>query len=94
MAIVAWRLCKHARGTKAFTLSLFVSIPIIYEPFNFVFIFGGLDSNYSQLLFWAGLLNMMQRYLESVKPARESELNSGYQTVTGPVREMPPVLIR
>jgi len=66
MALSAWRLCKRAQGTKAFTLSLFVAIPIIYEPFNFVVVFGGLDSNYSQLLFWAGLLKMTQRYCERV----------------------------
>jgi hypothetical protein len=66
MALFAWRLCKRAKGTKAFSLSLFVGIPIIYEPFNFVVIFGGLDSNYSQLLFWAGLLNLTQRYTETL----------------------------
>jgi hypothetical protein len=66
MAILAWRLCKRARGTKAFTLALFVAIPIIYEPFNFVVVFGGLDSNYSQLLFYAGLLNMVQNYIQQV----------------------------
>jgi hypothetical protein len=65
MAVFAWRLIKRALGTKAFTLALFVGIPIIYEPFNFVVIFGGLDSNYSQLLFWAGLLNMVSNYLEA-----------------------------
>jgi hypothetical protein len=67
MALFAWRLCIRARGTKTFTLSLFVGIPIIYEPFNFVVIFGGLDSNYSQLLFWAGLLNMTTNYVERAK---------------------------
>ena len=65
MAWLAWRTCVSARETKAFTLALFVGIPIIYEPFNFVVIFGGLDGNYSQLLFWAGLLNMTKRYVES-----------------------------
>ncbi len=94
MAVVAWRLCKRAMGTRAFTLSLFVGIPIIYEPFNFVFIFGGLDSNYSQLLFWAGLLNMTQRYMESLKPASQKQLNSAYQAATRPDRDMQPVLSR
>jgi hypothetical protein len=64
MALVAWRLCNRARNTQAFTLALFVGIPIIYEPFNFVVIFGGLDSNYPQLLFWAGLLHMTSNYVE------------------------------
>jgi hypothetical protein len=66
MALLAWRTCIRARETKAFTLALFVGIPIMYEPFNFVFIFGGLDGNYSQLLFWAGLLNMTKRYVDSI----------------------------
>lgn len=66
MAIHAWRLCRRSYGSKAFTLSLFVSIPIIYEPFNFVVIFGALDSNYSQLLLWAGLLNMLTNYINNI----------------------------
>jgi hypothetical protein len=72
MAWLAWRLCKRAQGTKAFNLALFVGIPIIYEPFNFVVIFGGLDSNYSQLIVWAGLLNMLSNYL-GPEPARSPE---------------------
>lgn len=68
MAIIAWRLCQKALGTKAFPLSLFVGIPIIYEPLNFVFIFGGFDGSLSQSLFWAGLLNMTQRYVEKCAP--------------------------
>jgi hypothetical protein len=92
MAWLAWRLCKHARETKAFTLALFVSIPIIYEPFNFVFIFGGLDSNYTQLLFWAGLLNMTQRYMEGLQPT----IRSYTETTTDalPVRKLEPMLGR
>lgn len=73
MAVIAWRLCKKARGTKAFALALFVGIPIIYEPFNFVFIFGALDSGYPQLLFWAGLLNMTQRYVDTCSPPHSVE---------------------
>jgi hypothetical protein len=89
MALLAWRLCVRARGTKAFTLALFVSIPIIYEPFNFVIVFGALDSGYPQLLFWAGLLNMTSNYVESIKAVggspkmtaipRTSQLQKGAQ---------------
>ena len=42
MAVFAWRLCRRAFGTKAFALSLFVGIPIIYEPFNFVYQLGNI----------------------------------------------------
>jgi hypothetical protein len=59
MSVLAWRLCKKARGTAAFPLALFVAIPIIYEPFQFVVVFGALEGSYPQTLFWAGLLNMV-----------------------------------
>jgi hypothetical protein len=68
MAVLAWQLCKRARGTKAFPLVLFVAIPIIYEPFNFVVVFGALEGSYPQTLFWAGLLNMARRYTDAHPP--------------------------
>ena len=80
MAVFAWRLCRRAYGTQAFSLALFVGIPVIYEPFNFVVVFGGLDGNYSQLLFWAGLLNMTQRYVESMQPGAPTEAGPGRET--------------
>jgi hypothetical protein len=94
MALLAWRLCKSARGTKAFPLALFVGIPIIYEPFNFVVIFGGLDSNYSQLLFWAGLLNMTQKHVESLKPTIPRGAECSHQVSEQSVRDLQPVLGR
>ena len=97
MAVIAWRLCKRARGTKAFSLALFIGIPIIYEPFNFVAIFGGLDGNYPQLLFWAGLLNMTERYVD--KFALSSIDNSTSAThlrneVNAPLGDIEPALKR
>ena len=92
MAIIAWRLCQKALGTKAFPLSLFVGIPIIYEPFNFVFIFGGFDGSLSQSLFWAGLLNMTRRYVDSLKPV--VPVNVEPAPVTRVARELEPVLER
>jgi hypothetical protein len=95
MALLAWKLCIRARGTKAFTLALFVGIPVIYEPFNFVVVFGGLDSNYSQLLFWAGLLNMTQRYVENLKRTTLPDLTKVREAATTlPSRELEPVLGR
>lgn len=92
MAWLAWSTCIRARETKAFPLALFVGIPILYEPFNFVVIFGGLDSNYSQLLFWAGLLNMTKRYVDSVNPF--ILLNAEATPIARPVYERDLVLGR
>jgi hypothetical protein len=66
MAILAWKLCLRARHTRALPLALFVCIPIIYEPFNFVVVFGALEGSYSQTLFWAGLLNLTSNYIDKV----------------------------
>lgn len=62
MAIAAYRLCIRSRSTEAFPLALFVSLPIIYEPFQFIIVFGALEASYPQTLFWAGLLNLASRY--------------------------------
>jgi hypothetical protein len=88
MAVLAWRTCIRARGTKAFSLALFVGIPIVYEPFNFVVVFGGLDSNYSQLLFWAGMLNMTKRYVESFKPSPHDGAYARHQSPAHSAREL------
>ncbi len=79
MAFLAWKLCRKAYGTKAFSLVLFVCIPIIYEPFNFVVIFGALDSGYPQLLFWAGLLNMTKNYLNGITDASVNQVSNSKQ---------------
>lgn len=73
MAFLAWQLCRRAYGTKAFPLALFVGIPVIYEPFNFVVVFGALDSGYPQLLFWAGLLNLMRNHLDRQSFSKPSD---------------------
>ena len=92
MAVLAWRLCKHAQGTTAFTLALFVGIPIIYEPFNFVVIFGALDISYPQTLFWAGLLIMTQRHVNSFKPPMPANHQESFQGLSKTTSELQPVL--
>ncbi len=98
MAVLAWRLCVRARGTKVFTLALFIAIPIIYNPVHFVVIFGALELSYVQALFYAGLLNLCNNYLDrcSKYPNKTQLLTStepqGYKT-TPPFREAKPALI-
>jgi len=84
MAVLAWRLCKRAQGSNAATLALFVGIPIIYEPFNFVVIFGALEGNYPQTLLSAGLLMMTQRYLERLKLSVPSEVKAAFEALGRP----------
>jgi hypothetical protein len=72
MAVIAWRLVRRARDTFVFPLALFVCIPIIYEPFNYIFVFGGFDGSVSQTLYWAGLLNLVGNYLDKITPVKVS----------------------
>ena len=82
MAVKAWKLCKLARETSALPLALFVSIPIIYEPFNFVVIFGALEGSYPQTLFWAGLLNMTSNHVKTLKANDQSVALSSWSAST------------
>jgi hypothetical protein len=94
MAVLAWKLCKRARGTEAFGLALFVGIPIIYEPFNFVVVFGALDSGYPQLLFWAGLLNMTQHYVNRLTVVDRAAAATSYKPGSRLEHALQPMLNR
>jgi len=67
LALAAWKTCSRAYQTSAFPLALFVGMPMIYEPFNFIFIFGGYEGSVAQTLFWAGLLNMTNAYIDRLE---------------------------
>lgn len=69
VSLTAWRLCRRASGTPLFPFALFIAIPMIYEPLNYLFIFGGFDGSLPQTLYWAGLLNMANNFLDRKYPA-------------------------
>ncbi len=94
MAVLAWRLCKHAWGTKGFSLALFVGIPIMYDPFVFIFVYGALDDNYPSVLFRAGLLSIAQRYMETLKPGVCGTLEAGHQVLISRTPKMQPIYRR
>jgi hypothetical protein len=60
----AWRLIVISRGTVFFPLALFVGIPAIYEPFDYIFIFGGFDSGFPNTLFVCGMLKLLSKGIE------------------------------
>jgi hypothetical protein len=63
-ASYAWRLIVASRGTDFFPLALFVGIPAIYEPLQYVFIFGGFDSDFPNTLFVCGMLKLLSKGVE------------------------------
>jgi hypothetical protein len=67
----AWRLIIISRGTDFFPLALFVGIPAVYEPLQYIFIFGAFDRGFPTALFVCGMLKLLangiQDHLQSAK---------------------------
>lgn len=72
LAFTAWKLGRRAVNTRACGLVLFTAIPLIYEPFKFLVVFGGFETALANALFGAGLLNMASNYLSSVETSSTS----------------------
>lgn len=64
VATEAWQLARRARGTPFLPMTLFVAVPAIYEPFNYVFVFGAFDSSVPTALFTLGMLRMVRNTLD------------------------------
>jgi O-antigen ligase len=64
LAREAWRIVRLTTDTPFFILALFVCCPIIYEPFNFTFVFGAFQTALPTALFSVGMLRMLSNSLE------------------------------
>jgi hypothetical protein len=58
-AVYGWKIIRRSQRTDYFPLALIVGIPAIYEPWNYVFIFGGFDSGFPNTLFLCGMLKLL-----------------------------------
>jgi hypothetical protein len=56
----AWQLVKRAQSTQFSFLSLFIGLAAIWEPFNFVFIFGAYEHALPEVIFTCGMLKMLE----------------------------------
>lgn len=64
MARHAWTLARRALGTPFETVALFIAVPIIFEPFNYIVIFGSYDYALPETIFAAGMLKMLRNTIE------------------------------
>jgi len=69
IASLAVRLIRRAEGTSLEPMAFFIGLPLIYEPFNFIFIFGGFDASLPQTVFSLGLLKMLENTINDHQPA-------------------------
>ena len=61
----SWNIIRRSQGTDYFPLALLVGIPAIYEPFNYVFIFGEFDTGFPNTLFLCGMLKLLSNSLSA-----------------------------
>jgi hypothetical protein len=65
--IKAVRLIRICSGTPLFPVALFIGMPLIFYPIPFIFVAGGYDTSFTELLFYAGMLRMLNRTSESMR---------------------------
>jgi hypothetical protein len=63
-----WKIVRRSQGTDYLPLALLVGIPAIYEPFNYVFIFGSFDDDFPDTLFVCGMLKLLSKALNEHAP--------------------------
>jgi hypothetical protein len=68
MIVVAhssWRLIRRAEGTEYYPLALFLGLPLLWEPFNYIFVFGAFESGLPPLLCSIGMVKMLNHSLDA-----------------------------
>jgi hypothetical protein len=63
LAVHAHRQIVRCRGTEWFPVALFFGIPLITQPFFFVFVFGEYHTGFAQTLFGIALIRILERNL-------------------------------
>jgi len=65
VALYAARLIRAAEGTDFYPLALFIGLALIWEPINYVLIFGAYDSGIPNTIFSLGMLKMIDNSLRA-----------------------------
>ena len=60
LAREAWSLCRAFKGSPYYSLCMLVCLPIILEPFVFVFIFGAFDNSCPDAIYNLGVLKLLR----------------------------------
>jgi hypothetical protein len=58
-AVFAVHLIRLAQGSSLSALAFFIGLPLIWEPLNYTFVFGGYDSGLPNTIFAVGMLKMI-----------------------------------
>ncbi|MBV9674425.1 MAG: O-antigen ligase family protein [Verrucomicrobia bacterium] len=64
-ACYAWKLIRRCSNSDFFPVALMVGIPVIYEPIQYVLVFGQFDSGFPNTLFLCGMLKLISKSFAS-----------------------------
>lgn len=59
LAKEGWKLIRICQGGSYEFIGYFIGIPLIYEPFNFIFIYGGFKESIVYSIFAVGMIKML-----------------------------------
>ncbi|MEQ1861081.1 MAG: O-antigen ligase family protein [Chthoniobacteraceae bacterium] len=67
LARKAWELVRKSANTPFHPLAFFFGLPLIYEPFNYVFIFGGFDSSVPAAIYGLATLKLLENSVDDFR---------------------------
>jgi hypothetical protein len=70
VAATAWKLIRQAEITPFYFLALFIGVPLIWEPFAFVLIFGAYEHSLPEAIFGIGMLRMLENSMRLAPPEK------------------------
>jgi hypothetical protein len=73
-AVYSWKIIRRSKQTDYFPVALLFGIPAIYEPFQYVLVFGGFDSGFPNTLFVCGMLKVISKALDETAQVQEAKL--------------------
>ena len=71
IAIYAARVIRASQNTEFYPLALFVGLASIWEPVQYLFVFGAYDSGLPNSIFVIGMLKMVSNSLQASKVATD-----------------------
>jgi hypothetical protein len=91
VAVRGFRLIKKSVGTPFFPAALFVGMPVVYFIAPWIFVAGGYDSGFTEMLFSAGLIRLLERALaaEPAKAPAPIAAPAGIVSAVPPLRSTP-----
>lgn len=63
LAVYAWKLIKQSKDSPFFPLALFVGAPLLWEPFDFILVYGDYGPDMKGYIFSLAILNLCSRSL-------------------------------